>query len=94
MAARNGPNAVEGQLKRKVNEVHSRINGDHQFCPYSGVRKTYVAALSKIRRRAWLCLSVCGYMWLCDDFVTAFLKPNSSSFSLTNMFSSRSTSNC
>ncbi|GBL70510.1 hypothetical protein AVEN_255981-1 [Araneus ventricosus] len=67
MAARNGPNAVEGQLKRKPNEVYSSTNGNHHFFPHSRERKTW----SKIRDGR-------GCMWLCDDFVTAFLKPNGS----------------
>ncbi|GBN28800.1 hypothetical protein AVEN_15184-1 [Araneus ventricosus] len=65
MASRNGPNAVEGQLKRKPNQVHSRTNRDHHSPCTAESERTCFAALSKIRR----------WMWLCDDFVTDFLKP-------------------
>ncbi|GBO01708.1 hypothetical protein AVEN_220808-1 [Araneus ventricosus] len=79
MAARNVPSAVEGQLKRKPNEMHSRRkNGDHHFFPHSREHKTVsmLGARSEDGR---------GCRWLCDDLVTAFRKPNSSPFPLTNI---------
>ncbi|GBM65259.1 hypothetical protein AVEN_46100-1 [Araneus ventricosus] len=44
MAARNGPNAVEGQLKKNANAAHSRTNGDYYIFLHSRERKTCVAA--------------------------------------------------
>ncbi|GBN09985.1 hypothetical protein AVEN_269274-1 [Araneus ventricosus] len=73
MAARNGPNAVEGQLKRKPNEAHSRTNGNlHSFCTAESKEPVSLPG-AKIRR----------WVWICDNFVTDLLKPNDSSFSLT-----------
>ncbi|GBN40683.1 hypothetical protein AVEN_213488-1 [Araneus ventricosus] len=65
MAARNGPNTVEGQLKRKPNEVHSRQTGTtNSSCTVESARPVSLPGARSEDGRG---------------FVSAFLKPSGES---------------
>ncbi|GBO19843.1 hypothetical protein AVEN_271735-1 [Araneus ventricosus] len=84
MAARNGP-------KRRRRTVEER---EPTATTTSSRTVESARPVSLPGARSEKGVAVSGCMWLCDDFVTAFLKPNGAPFSLTDIFSSRSISSC
>ncbi|GBM57511.1 hypothetical protein AVEN_137942-1 [Araneus ventricosus] len=87
MAARNGPNAVEEKSGRSA----FQNKRGPPILPAQSRAQDLCRCLEQDLKTG---VAVCGYMCLCDDFVTAFLKPKGSSFSLTNAVSSRPIGNC